>query len=70
MPTQCSPPLAKADWALAPRTVRVAREKDERRVVALLGAKVDLWHAASLAETTGFEASGTGRRLAYTAIEP
>jgi hypothetical protein len=36
-------PLVEA-FADAPRAVRVAREQDERRVIALLGAKVDLRH--------------------------
>jgi hypothetical protein len=34
----------------ASRAVRIAGKEDERRVVALLGAKVNLWHAPSLAE--------------------
>jgi hypothetical protein len=34
----------------AARAIRVAGQEDERRVVALLGAKVDLWHAHSLSQ--------------------
>ena len=29
----------------AARAVRIAGQEDERRVVALLGAEVNLWHA-------------------------